>query len=65
MYASVYTSVYGSGNIFFPGTRMSERGEKIVSGKENVRMRTRNFFPKKDSENGEKSPLYILRVYKK
>jgi hypothetical protein len=55
MYASVYTSLYRSGNIFFPGMRKSEGEEKIVSGKEVVRTRTRKFFPRKDSENGEKS----------
>jgi hypothetical protein len=55
MYASVYTSLYGSGNIFFPGMRKLEGEEHIVFGKEIVRTRTRNFFPKKDSENGEKS----------
>jgi hypothetical protein len=31
MYASVYTSVYGSGNIFFPETKMSEREQEIFS----------------------------------
>jgi hypothetical protein len=52
MCASVYTSVYGSGNIYFPGTRMSKREEQIASENEN-----KKFFSKKDSENGEKSPL--------
>jgi hypothetical protein len=54
MYASVYTFVYGSGNIFFPGTRMSERGEKIVSGQQNVRTRRKNSFWERECKNENK-----------
>jgi hypothetical protein len=60
MYASVYTSVYGSGNIFFPGTRMSEREEQIVSENGNVRTRTRNFFPRKTAKMEKSHPHRTL-----
>jgi hypothetical protein len=41
---------------FFPGTRMSEREEQIVSGNENVRTRTRISFPRKTARMEKSHP---------
>jgi hypothetical protein len=56
MYASVYTSLYGSGNIFFPGMRKSEGEEKIISGKD-CKNENKKLFPQERQREWRKVTL--------